>query len=153
MKVLVELDGVKMKMVESQKALQVGARGPSGGRGGGGGGGGGVRGVHQEGGGAEKGPSGERGPSGGGGEREGSIRRGGGESLSGGRVENRYIWLTCVLSQEADNWTTLSAGVEEVFASQDLQKVSRVAMVTWCSQHLAIADFHQIDRNAAELGM
>ena len=26
--------------------------------------------------------------------------------------------------QEADNWTTLSADVEEVFASQDVEKVS-----------------------------
>ena len=32
--------------------------------------------------------------------------------------------------QEADNWTTLLADVDEVFGSQDLQKASHIAMVT-----------------------
>lgn len=32
-------------------------------------------------------------------------------------------------SQEADNWTTLSADVEEVFSSQDIHKVTTVSIV------------------------
>lgn len=36
---------------------------------------------------------------------------------------------TCPPSQEADNWTTLSADVEEVFSSQDIHKVTTVSIV------------------------
>ena len=34
-----------------------------------------------------------------------------------------YSLLFIYRAQEADNWTTLSADVEEVFASQDIQLV------------------------------
>ena len=33
------------------------------------------------------------------------------------------LWFSC---KEADNWTTLSADVDEVFASQDIHKVMKL---------------------------
>ena len=42
-----------------------------------------------------------------------------------------YVYCTFIVGffQEADNWTTLSTDVEEVFDSQDIQAVSNLTLV------------------------
>ena len=55
-------------------------------------------------------------------------------------------------SKEADNWTTLSADVDEVFASGDPDQVS-----CFCGNHVfdnlcMSTDIRQTDQNAAEPG-